>query len=77
MARSLTGSALRAAVVGMAMAVSYVAVYPLLHFPYGVQLALAFVGFAALMAPPCPWTRARTVFAVASILFAAFATRSS
>lgn len=49
MGTSITGSLARGYFAGACMAVSYVTVYPLAHFPYGVQLALAFLGFSALI----------------------------
>jgi hypothetical protein len=72
-AESLTGSRGRAYFVGAAMGVSYVTVYPLLHFPYGVQLALAFVGFALLIAGSGPWMGFRMAVGAASIVFASLA----
>ena len=45
----LTGRRRCGLIAGMFMAVSYVTAYPLLHFPFAVQLALALAGLASYL----------------------------
>jgi len=70
---SITGSRARGYFAGTCLAVSYVSVYPILHFPYGIQLALALVGFAALVDTEERWRTSRAAIGSACILFASLA----